>query len=45
MSIDGKINTRRYLNRTQDQAAEELDESARAPRLQALGNTKKGVNT
>ena len=30
------------LNRTQDQAAEELDESARAPRLQALGNTKEG---
>ncbi len=44
MSIDKMTNTRRYLNRTQDQAAEELDESARAPRLQALGNTKKGVN-
>ncbi len=42
MSIDQITNTCRNLNRTQDQAAEELDESARAPRLQALGNTKKG---
>ena len=45
MYIDQMTNTCRNLNRTQDQAAEELDESARAPRLQALGNTKKEVNT